>query len=278
MNQATGQRARIIVFGNEKGGAGKSTAAMHVAVGLMNAGYRVATIDLDARQGSLTRYLANRFDYITRHKVSLDSPVHVPIDKSVADHRLDREAEDKQNLTAVLDELKRAVDFIVIDTPGAESYLSLMAHAMADIVVSPLNDSFIDLDVLARIDHATKHIKGPSIYTKIIEQTRSFRPQLRWIVMRNRLSMLRSKNKNEMSYYLNKLSTLFGFELSSGFSERVIFRDLFQDGLTLLDLSARIGQKLSMSEISGRQEVRGLIQQILEDPQTQLHREFVNDI
>ena len=39
-----------IVFGNAKGGTGKSTLAMHVAVALLNAGLSVATVDLDATE------------------------------------------------------------------------------------------------------------------------------------------------------------------------------------------------------------------------------------
>ena len=261
MNRA----ARIIVLGNEKGGSGKSTTAMHVAIGFLDMGFRVATIDLDARQGSLTRYLANRFEYIARTKQNLLSPTHVPIDKSVKDSLRDREWDDQANITGAIDELKRSHDFIVIDTPGAESYLSLVAHAMADIVITPMNDSFVDLDVIARIDTHDRVAKGPSIYTKIIQQTRSFRPKLRWIVMRNRLSLLRSKNKNEMTYLLNKLKGEFGFEVGAGFSERVAFRELFIQGLTLLDLTPKTGHKLSMSELSGRQEVRNLLQLILKD-------------
>ncbi len=257
------QGAQIIILGNEKGGSGKSTTAMHVAIGLLFQGYRVATIDLDARQGSLTRYLANRFDHITRTQRTLDSPVHIPIDRSEKPTIAERERDDRNNLSLVMNELRPNFDFIVIDTPGAESYQSLVAHAMADIVVTPMNDSFIDLDVIARIDSHTHEIRSPSIYTKIVQQTRRFRPQLRWIVMRNRVSLLRSKNKNEMAYYLNKLAEEYNFEIMAGFAERVSFRDLFREGLTLLDLSPKTGHTLSMSELSGRQEVRMLLSQIL---------------
>ena len=42
--------AHVVVLGNEKGGSGKSTTAFHIAVALLKAGQRVATIDLDCRQ------------------------------------------------------------------------------------------------------------------------------------------------------------------------------------------------------------------------------------
>ena len=59
-NQGQAGSAHVIVLGNEKGGSGKSTTALHIAVALLKAGQRVATIDLDSRQQSFTRYIANR--------------------------------------------------------------------------------------------------------------------------------------------------------------------------------------------------------------------------
>jgi chromosome partitioning protein len=258
------QKTRIIIFANEKGGSGKSTTTMHVAIGLLQMGYRVATLDLDARQGTLTRYLANRFEYIGYSGQALLSPNHIPIDKNNSENHKDREEADREMITLAVKELSPQHDFILMDTQGADNYLSLVAHAMADIVITPMNDSFIDLDVLARIDSQTHEIKSPSVYTKIVQQTRGFRPQLRWILMRNRLSTVRSKHKNEMTYLLQKLSKEFQFELAQGFSERVTFRELFTKGLTLLDLTADKHRSLSMSELSGRQEVRTLLNHILE--------------
>jgi chromosome partitioning protein len=258
------QNAHIVVLGNEKGGSGKSTTAMHLAIGLLYMGYRVATIDLDARQGSLTRYLANRFEYIASSKLDLPSPTHVPVDKSYADTLHARETEDRENLCMIIDEIKLHHDFVIFDTPGSESYLSLVAHAMAKTVITPLNDSFVDLDVIARVDSQTRDIKGPSIYSRIVQQTREFRPSLRWIVMRNRLSSLGSKNKSEMASILRELSTQFRFELGDGFTERVVFRELFLQGLTLLDLSHKTGHSLTMSELTARQEVRSLLSLLLE--------------
>lgn len=256
--------ARIIVLGNEKGGSGKSTTAMHLAIGLLYMGYRVATIDLDARQGSLTRYLANRFEYISASHIQLPSPTHIPVDKSYAETLQAREKEDRENLCMIVDEIKTSHDFIIFDTPGSESYLSLVAHAMAHIAITPLNDSFVDLDVIARVDPMSKTVKGPSIYSRIVQQTREFRPELRWIVMRNRLSSLGSKNKSEMAKILRELSHDFRFELGEGFTERVVFRELFLQGLTLLDLSQKTGHSLTLSELTARQEVRSLLSLILE--------------
>src|SRR3974390_2950093 len=68
--------AHVIVLGNEKGGSGKSTTAMHVAVALLQAGQRVATIDLDSRQKSFTHYIDNRREWAMRTGIKLEVPVH----------------------------------------------------------------------------------------------------------------------------------------------------------------------------------------------------------
>src|SRR5262245_61592558 len=68
--------AHVIVLGNEKGGSGKSTTAMHNAVALMKAGQRVATIDLDGRQKTLTHYVEHRRAWAERTGVPLDLPTH----------------------------------------------------------------------------------------------------------------------------------------------------------------------------------------------------------
>ena len=147
--------AYIIVFGNEKGGSGKSTAAMHTAITLMRLGYKVGTIDLDARQGTMTRYLKNRCDYLARTKHELPSPAHMAIEKSRAATAEEQEAEESNFLTLAIADLGTSCDFIVIDTPGTDSHLSRLAHSYADTLVTPMNDSFVDLDLLARIEPET---------------------------------------------------------------------------------------------------------------------------
>ena len=67
---------RVIVVGNEKGGSGKSTVAMHIAVGLMKSHQRVATIDLDSRQKTFTHYIENRHAW-AQH-VSCDLEISQP--------------------------------------------------------------------------------------------------------------------------------------------------------------------------------------------------------
>ena len=258
--------AHIIVFGNEKGGSGKSTTAMHTAVGLLRLGYTVASFDLDARQGSLTRYLANRFEYGIREKEDLPSPLHFPIEKHHEERVVDQEKKDKEFLASALSEVRPHFDFLVIDTPGADTYLSQLAHAYADTIVTPMNDSLIDLDVLAKLDTSTKIIKSPSIYTKLVQQSRLIKlaeedKEIDWIVMRNRLSQKDGKNKRDIGELLNDMAEKFDFRVAAGVSERDIFRELFMKGLTLLDLKQE-HENLTMEAIAARQEIRQLLRYI----------------
>ncbi len=263
MSSNTSQ-AHIIVFGNEKGGSGKSTTAMHAAIGLLRLGYNVATIDLDARQGTLTRYLANRFEFITREKDDLPAPLHFPIEKSDAANKIEAETADRDFLLSALAEMKPNVDFIIIDTPGADTFLSQLAHAHADTIVTPLNDSYIDLDVLGKLDTATRMIKAPSIYTKLVQNSRLAKlgaenRDIDWIVMRNRLSHVESENKKDIAALLEKMSEKFDFRIAPGFTENLIFRELFPKGLTLLDLKQDPETQLTMSAMAARQEIRQLL-------------------
>jgi chromosome partitioning protein len=257
--------AHIIVFGNEKGGSGKSTTAMHVAIGLLRLGYKVGTIDLDARQGTMTHYLANRFETIAAERLDLPCPLHFPIEASNAETVAEQNERDHDFLMMAIQELQFAVDFIVIDTPGSETYLGELAHSWADTLITPMNDSFVDMDVIARISGATGEIVGPSIYTRMVEKARQKKLDrdgegIDWIVMRTRLSHIDARNKRDVGAMLEKLGEKFGFRIAPGFGERVIFRELFLKGLTLLDLKEDSKEyPLTLSALSARQEVRQLL-------------------
>ncbi len=259
--------AHIIVFGNEKGGSGKSTTAMHTAIALLRLGYRVGTIDLDARQGTLTRYLKKRFEYITRSKEHLPSPAHMAIEKSQRESVAEQRFEEESFLFLALDELSRVCDFIVVDTPGTDTFLSRLAHSYADTLITPMNDSFIDLDLLADIDMKNHEVKGPSIYSKMVNDQRKIKKErdgtpIDWIVMRNRVAPLNTNNNKIIASLLVQISQLAGFRLTPGFGERVVFKEMFLKGLTLLDLKEDQDGGLTMSQISARQEVRTLIMAI----------------
>lgn len=256
--------ARIIVMGNEKGGSGKSTAAMHVITALVRSGHSVGALDFDLRQRSLFRYLDNREDYMRRHGFALPMPRRLEVEASDLDSRLDAEIEDQERFIEAIGVLSRDCSYIVIDCPGSHTALSRAAHAAADVLITPMNDSLVDFDMLARLDPVDGHILGPSLYSEMVwkaRQNRSAagRPQMDWIVLRNRMSTFDARNKRRVGAALEELSQRIGFRLAPGFSERVIFRELFLSGLTLLDLRADDPQAMTMSNIAARQEVRDLI-------------------
>jgi len=264
------ERAHVLVIGNEKGGSGKSTTALHIAVALLGQGMKVATLDLDARQGTLGRYIENRAAYARRKDVDLPMPIHAAVQLSTLSDRGEAQADERARLEAALEQVIEGVDFVVIDTPGSDTYLSRLAHTWADTLLTPLNDSFIDLDLLARVDPDTLRIVRPSIYAEAVWKQRQLRAvqggrPVDWVVMRNRLSSLAARNKRDMSTVIEALAKRIGFRVAAGLSERVIYKELFLNGLTLLDLK-RGGPKgdkgapsLTLSHVAARQEVRDLV-------------------
>lgn len=252
-------RAHVLVIGNEKGGSGKSTTALHIAVALMGEGARVATIDLDARQGTLTRYIENRAAYAGRKAIDLPMPSHAAVPAS------GDAADEKARFEASLEPVVGQTDYVVIDPPGSDTHLSRLAHTWADTLLTPLNDSFIDLDLLARVDPETLKIVRPSVYAEAVWKQRQIRAAqgarpVDWIVMRNRLSSLAARNKRDMGTVIEALARRIGFRVAAGLSERVIYRELFLSGLTLLDLKrGGAGPSLTMSHVAARQEVRDLV-------------------
>lgn len=260
-------RAHVIVVGNEKGGSGKSTIAMHLIVALMKRGFSVASIDLDACQGTLSRYIENRCAFDERSGLKLDLPEHRRIYRSDEANRTAAEREESAKLAAVLGELADR-DFVVIDTPGSDSFLSRLGHAQADTLITPLNDSFLDLDLLARIDCEGQTILGFSSYSqRVLEQRKerelAGRRPPNWIVMRNRLTHIDARSKRRTARILEQLSYRLQFRLTPGFGERVVFRELFLKGLTLLDMREDAADiSLTMSHVAARQEVRALMQAI----------------
>lgn len=248
---------RIIVIGNEKGGSGKSTVAMHVIVALLGQGARVGSLDLDARQATLSRYIEHR----GRHAAAgsaLPMPEHEAVSPSLDP------IGDQVQLTHLIEILSARCDALVIDTPGSDQALSRLAHSYADLLITPLNDSLLDLDPLARVDPAARQIGHPGPYSEMVWEARKVRAIRRarpteWFVLRNRLSSLDARNKREMERLLSALASRIGFRLLPGLSERVIFRELFLEGLTLLDLGGE-RSALTLSQVAARQELRHLIE------------------
>ena len=258
--------AHVVVLGNEKGGSGKSTTALHIAVALLKAGQRVATIDLDSRQQSFTRYIENRRTWAQRTGIDLELPHHCCVALGNTMQIGDNEMSEFAQFSAAVSEVEKSFDFIVIDTPGTDSYLMRLAHSMADTLVTPLNDSSLDFDVLGAVDPTTYSVIGESHYSSMVKVARKQRRDLDgattdWIVVRNRLSMIGSRNKQLIAEGLDQLSFRLGFRPVDGFAERVVYREFFPRGLTALDDldEATLGTRPNMAHVTAREEVTSLL-------------------
>jgi chromosome partitioning protein len=258
------RRAQVIVLGNEKGGSGKSTAAMHLVVGLLRDGYRVGALDLDARQATLHQYLSARAAFAQARKTELPMPRFASVERSTLDSRAAADADETARFDAAMDGMADC-DIVVIDCPGADTFLSRLGHARADTLVTPINDSYVDFAMLAKVDPDNHEVVHPSIYSEMVWEARKRRfardrGRIDWIVMRNRLGATEARNKRDVGTTLEALAKRIGFRTVKGFGERVIFRELYLQGLTLMDVrEAGLGIHLSMSHIAARAEVRSLI-------------------
>jgi chromosome partitioning protein len=258
--------AHVVVVGNEKGGTGKSTTAMHVALALLKAGQRVATIDLDSRQSSFTHYVENRRAWAKRAKLDLELPMHFRVSRGEGVRVDENEAAEFSGFAQAITTVEHSHDFVVIDTPGADTYLTRLAHSMADTLITPLNDSFLDFDVLAAIDPETFAITGTSHYSEMVREARRQRrlvdgQVIDWVVVRNRLATLGSRNKRLIADGVHELAGQLGFRFVDGFAERVVYREFFPRGLSALDDldEQTLGTRPSMAHLTARQEVEDLL-------------------
>jgi chromosome partitioning protein len=259
--------AHVIVLGNEKGGSGKSTTAMHVAIALLQAGQRVATIDLDSRQRSFTHYVENRLNWAERARAKLEIPQHYCVARGGGLRVDEIEAQEFSVFAEAVSAVENTHDFVVIDTPGSDSYLMRLAHSMADTLITPLNDSFVDFDVLGTVDPTTFEVAGVSHYAEMVREARRQRRLvdgglIDWVVLRNRVSALGSRNKRLVGEGVDELGKQLGFRSADGFSERVIYREFFPRGLTALDElnEDTLGQRPTLSHVTARDEVKALVE------------------
>ena len=257
-------RAQVIVVGNEKGGAGKSTLAIHIASGLLHAGVRTAVLDLDLRQRSMGRFFDNRIQWTRAHEAQLPHPVLPDLGDGAALAKAG-EAEQVARFEAGFAEASEA-EAIVIDTPGGDTVLSRMAHGAADLIVTPMNDSFVDFDLLGHVDPVSLELLQPSIYSQTVWEARKARAVSRggsidWLVVTNRLAVAEARNRRRLEERMAKLARRVGFRVGPGLRDRVIYRELFPFGLTVADLSAEVRPvAVSLAHVAARQELRALMQ------------------
>jgi len=258
---------QVIVIGNEKGGAGKSTLAIHIVTGLLHAGRKVAIIDLDLRQRSMERFFANRAAWTKANGHDLPQPIVPDMGDGKALHKAD-ETEQLARFEAAYAEAKSVADVIVIDTPGGDTALSRAAHGRADQIVTPMNDSFVDFDLLGEVDPVTLDLVKPSIYSESVWEARKHRAitegrqvTIDWIVVTNRLAVAEARNRRRLASRMAKLAKRVGFRVGPGLRDRVIYRELFPFGLTVADLSNDIRPvSVSLAHVAARQEMRNLMQ------------------
>ncbi|MBX3481040.1 MAG: AAA family ATPase [Caulobacter sp.] len=255
---------RVIVVGNEKGGAGKSTLAALIATAMMYRGSRVAVIDADLRQQSLSRFLANRRRWLPA--AGVDAPV--PMEFKLADDTAALAMGDPARAVACFEEaIGMAMvesDLVVVDTPGSDTPVSRCAHLQADLVVTPMNDSFVDFDVLGLIDPLTLELVRPSLYTRVIQEARAMREahgrDLEWVVLRNRTIGVEVHNRERLSHGLESLARQANFRIGPSLRERVAYREMFPFGLTIADLSPGVRPSdISAPRQAAREELRDLL-------------------
>ena len=257
---------QVIVIGTEKGGAGKSTLAIHIVTGLLHAGHRVAIIDIDLRQRSMAHFFANRAAWTAANGHTLP----MPIEPDIGDGKALAKAPQEEQLAAFERAFAEAQDsdIIVIDTPGGDTVLSSAAHARADQIVTPMNDSFVDFDLLGQVDPVTLELLKPSIYSESVWEARKHRAikegrhaAIDWLVVTNRLAVAEARNRRRLEVKMQKLAKRVGFRVGPGLRDRVIYRELFPFGLTVADLSPDIRPvAVSLAHVAARQEMRNLMQ------------------
>jgi chromosome partitioning protein len=241
----------FIVFANEKGGTGKSTTAVHTAIALAASGHRVAALDLDSRQRTMTRYLENRDATMRRLDTELPQATFQVL-----------EEQSEEALSAAIARLSQDADVIVIDTPGRDDAIARAAILKADTLVTPMNDSFVDLDLIGQVHPENYKITRPSFYAELIWNSRTARAKqtgkgVDWVVLRNRLQHIESHNLKRVGAALDELARRVGFRVIPGLGERVIYRELFPKGLTLLDIKQI--NDVGIGHITARQELREMI-------------------
>lgn len=258
-------QASVIVVGNEKGGAGKSTIAIHIATALLHGGAKVAILDLDLRQQTLGHFFANRAAWLAANAAEAPMPIQHAISAAGDALAKSPDADQLARFEAAFAEVSESADFVLIDTPGSDTAISRAAHSRADLIVTPMNDSFVDFDMLGVVDPVTLDLKRHSLYAETVWSCRKQRAtverkQIDWVVLRNRLAPTEARNRRRLDERVEALSRKVGFRVGPGLRDRVIYRELFPFGLTVADLSTTIRPvAMGLQHVAARQELRALM-------------------
>jgi chromosome partitioning protein len=223
----------IVVVGSIKGGTGKSTIALHLATLAMQENYDVYTYDMDFPQFSFERFFRNRKNS------------NLPVWKRHLSFK---------DFTQIPDMNEEGLH--IIDTPGRYDQDLINIHKRADVIITPVNDSFIDIDTLMEVDRERWGKLGS--YYELIFENKKNKPDSLWLVVRSRSSTLNSLHKKDMESRLEDLSRKLDFKLLQGLKERTIFRELFAKGQTVFDLK----NKLAISQLAAKMEIKLLFKEI----------------
>jgi chromosome partitioning protein len=258
--------AHVVVVGNEKGGAGKSTLSIHIAVALLKSGHKVACIDLDTRQQTMSRFFENRASWSHHASWPIELPRHCAMGRGESNDVQANEAEEFAAFAQAISDVEHDYEFVIIDTPASDSYLMRLAHSLADTLVSPLNDSYIDVDVFSRVHHDRDRRGAVAHYADLVLQARRKRRivdngVIDWVMVRNRVASLSSNNAKQIAISIGRLSRELGYRLADGLHDRVIFRELFPIGLTALDPIEQGANQgaLTSSQLAARREIESLV-------------------
>ncbi len=258
--------AHVIVVGNEKGGAGKSTISIHLTVALLKAGHKVACIDLDTRQQTMTRFFENRRSWSAQALWRLEMPEHCAMTRGDFQDVRANEAHEFAMFADAIGAVEHDFEFVVIDTPASDSYLMRLAHSLADTLVSPLNDSYVDIDVFSRVQHDRSQRGAMSQYAELVAEARRKRRLvdnglIDWVIVRNRMASIASHNARQIAVSVGRLAQELRFRIAEGLHDRVIFRELFPIGLTALDRieDGAISGALTSSQLAARREIESLL-------------------
>ena len=239
---------------------------------MLKSGQNVATIDLDWRQRSFTHYIDNRLAWGRQRGKELPTPTHVCFDEEAEFLTEEDEAAGRAAFANTFVNLAANHGYIVIDTPGHNHYLARLAHTMADTLITPLNDSFVDLDVLGSVDPENFSVSGISHYARTVEERgASARPPAGRIPIGSCCATVgdaRRATSAIVGEALQDLSQRLGFRCIEGLAERVIFREFYPRGLTAIDNldELTLGTRPTMSHVTAQLEVQGLLASLLAAP------------
>ncbi len=184
---------KVITLANQKGGCGKSTAIINLAIEFASMGDRVLLIDTDPQRSS----------YETL-QIRKDKLVHAVVAYS--------------NLYETLEKAEDRYAYIFIDTPPHADEVMAMSIACSDIVIIPVQDSPLDIMSTKSTVELVRKAKevNPGLLDKFllnrIQSRTVLAKELAEILERNyKMGILKAPLSNRVAY---KYSLIYGKSVS----------------------------------------------------------------